>query len=258
MQLNFKLALLFVCVVGSPALAADLPMPGPGPVGLFKAPPVTPVFDWTGFYVGGNVGWGWTWTHLTDVGPDFPGPGVPATTQVFPLGTQNSFSENGFLGGGQIGYNYQIRQFVIGAEADFDATALKLNQSAGAFGGGTFTDPWTATLDARVGYAFDRALIYGKGGGAWMQEKYNLFAPDGSAANGTFNRWGWNVGFGLEYAIWRNLTLKAEYDYLNFGSQNQALTPNGIDLTTGSVTGDTNSSKLSASVVKVGVNWLFH
>jgi hypothetical protein len=59
-------------------------------------------------------------------------------------------------------------------EGDFDATALKLSRSAGAFGGGTFTDPLTGTLDARLGYAFDRALIYGKGGGAFMQEKYNL------------------------------------------------------------------------------------
>jgi outer membrane immunogenic protein len=257
MRLNLKLALLFACFAASPALAADLPPPVlPPPPAYLPAP--APVFNWTGFYIGGNVGWGWTYTNLTDVGPGFPGPGVPATTQVFPLGTQNNLSQNGFLGGGQIGFNYQINRFVVGVEGDFDATAIKHSESAGGFGGGTYTDPWTSTLTARVGYALDRALIYGKGGGAWMQEKYNLTAPDGSAATGTFNRWGWTAGIGFEYAVLRNLTVKAEYDYMNFGTQNQLLTPNALDLTTGNVTGDTNSSKLSASVVKVGVNWLFH
>lgn len=257
---SFAVAMIVSVAAASPVLAADLPSAGPPPA---KAPvafaPPPPPFTWTGIYVGGNIGWGWTSVTLTDVGPDFPGPGVPAATQVFPLGTQNSISQNGFLGGAQLGFNYQISQFVVGLEGDFDYTAIKNNQSAGVFGGANYTDPWTATFDARFGVALNRALLYGKAGGAWMQEKYNVTSGiDSSAMTGTFSRWGWTVGAGLEYAILDNLTAKVEYDFMDFGSQNQALTPNATDLVTGNVTGDTNKSQLTASVVKVGVNFLFH
>jgi outer membrane immunogenic protein len=113
-------------------------------------------------------------------------------------------------------------------------------------------------LAGRFGWAADRALFYGKAGGAYMQEKYSFSAIDGSAVTGTFNRWGWMVGAGIEYAVTDNVTLKAEYNYLNFGTQNQTLTPNATDLVTGTITGDPNDSKLTASLVKVGVNVLFH
>jgi len=91
-----------------------------------------------------------------------------------------------------------------------------------------------------------------------MQEKYNFNANDGSAVTGTFNRWGWMLGAGVEYAVLDNVTLKVEYNYLNFGTQNQTLTPNATDLVTGTITGDPNNSKLTANVVKAGVNVLFH
>jgi outer membrane immunogenic protein len=252
---SFALAMIASVAAASPVLAADLPSSAPPPprAPVAFAPPPPP-FSWTGIYIGGNIGWGWTDVTLTDTGPDFNIPPGP----VFPLGTQNTLSQNGFLGGAQLGFNYQISQFVVGLEGDFDYTAIDNNQSAGAFGGADYKDPWTATFDARFGVALDRALLYGKAGGAWMQEKYNVTAPDGSALTGTFGRWGWTVGAGLEYAILNNLTAKVEYDFMDFGSQNQSLTPNATDLVTGNVTGDANKSQLTASVIKVGVNFLFH
>jgi outer membrane immunogenic protein len=238
--------------VGAPiaAYAADLPPAAPPPMAPAYVP-APPPFTWTGIYVGGNIGWGWTSVNLTDTGPGPFG-------QVFPIGTQQSFNQNGFLGGAQVGVNWQFQQFVIGAEADFDATAIKLSQGAGGFGNGSYTDPWMSTFAARFGWAADRALFYGKAGGAYMQEKYNLTAPDGSAATGTFDRLGWMLGAGIEYAVTDNITLKAEYNYLNFGTSNQTLTPNATDLVTGTITGDPNDSKLTANVVKAGVNILFH
>lgn len=264
MQLQkFAFAALAI-IASSSAFAADLPPPPMAPV---QAPaafiPAPPPFTWTGWYVGGNLGWGWSNVNLTDVGaPTFP-PGQPLLSP----GTQNSLNQNGFLGGAQLGFNYQINQFVIGLEGDFDYTAIKNSQSAAFLGGGSYTDPWTSTLAARFGWAFDRALVYGKAGGAWMQEKYDLTAPTGSAATGTFNRWGWTVGAGFEYAIWNNVTAKVEYDFMDFGDQNQLLTANATDVAScavgapvGSVciSGDTSKSNLTASVVKAGVNVLFH
>ena len=243
------IAFALAAVAASPAVAADLPFPPPQ-----RAPAYLPVmpFSWGGVYVGGNVGWGWTNVDLTDIGPAGSGLG-----QVFPLGSTSSSSQNGILGGAQIGFNYQLGQFVIGAEGDFDATGIKNNQ--GSFGlGSTYTEPWTGTVTARLGWAVERALFYGKAGGAWMEEKYSVTAVDGSAISGTFNRWGWTVGAGFEYAVWDNVTFKVEYDYLGFGTANQTLTPNATELVNQTILYDANSAKLSASLVKGGINILFH
>ena len=84
-------------------------------------------------------------------------------------------SQNNFLGGAQIGVNWQFQQFVVGGEGDFlDATAIKNSQGAGGFGTGSYSNPWMSTFAARFGWAADHTLFYGKAGGAYMQEKYNL------------------------------------------------------------------------------------
>ena len=250
-----KLLTLAVAIaIGAPltAYAADLPMAPPPPP---MAPAfVPPPFTWAGIYVGGNIGWGWTNVNLTDTGPAPFGFGA-----VFPLGSTQSVSQNGFLGGAQVGVNWQFQQFVVGAEADFDATAIKNNQNNGGLGGfASYSDPWVSTFAARFGWAADHTLFYGKAGGAYMQEKFSGSFSDGSTVSGSFNRWGWMLGAGVEYAVTNNITLKAEYNYLNFGTQNQTLTPNATDLATGTFTFDSNNSKLTANVVKVGANFLFH
>jgi len=243
---------LAACVLAiSPAVAADLPQPF-----LQKAPPAfVPVFNWTGFYIGGNGGWGWSTSTQTDLGPGIFG-------QVFPIGSSTTLTQNGWLAGAQLGYNYQINQFVIGVDADFDATGITNSQSVTGLGPitgtATYKNDWMSTLTARFGWAIDRALIYGKAGGAWTRDNFNGSASDGSSVTGTFNRWGWTVGGGLEYAVWNNVTLKVEYDYMNFGTQNETLSYNATDIANQTITGDPVGNKLAISVVKAGVNVLFH
>ena len=91
-----------------------------------------------------------------------------------------------------------------------------------------------------------------------MEEKYSGSASDGSSLGGSFSRWGWVVGAGVEYAVTENFTLKAEYNYLDFGSTNQTLHPNATDIANGTITFDSNSSKLTANVVKIGANFLLN
>ena len=153
--LRVLLGLAGAAMFGGAALAADMGRP------VYKAPPAgaLPVsYDWTGFYVGGHVGYGWADKSWTD---------------AFGLGT--SHTADGFLGGGQVGFNYQINQFVLGVEGDVSWANLK-GDSTQVFGlaapvtqGFNSEVDWTATLTGRLGFAFDRWLVYGKGGAAWAE-----------------------------------------------------------------------------------------
>jgi outer membrane immunogenic protein len=246
MRLNFGLA-LFACFLASPAIAADLPPPPAPPprAPAVYAPIPAPIFTWTGFYFGANGGYGWSkWSDNFG----------------------DNISGRGALAGGQLGFNYQINQFVIGIDADADWSGMTGNIGAsatGPFGGvisATATDQnnFVSTFGARAGYAIDHALIYAKGGGAWTRDVLSVSVTNvgGAVASGssTNNRLGWMVGGGLEYAVTNNVTVKAEYDYLNFGSMNESVTISGGGLapTTGTV-----SSKLNMNLVKVGVSYLF-
>lgn len=243
----------------SPALAADLPQAAPPPprAPATYIPVAPPPFTWTGFYIGANGGWGWSKTDQTDAGPGIFG-------AVFPAGSTTSFSQNGWLAGGQIGFNYQINALVLGAEADFDASGIKVSQSVPAVPPSTlasnlsYKNDWMSTFAARFGVAADRALLYGKAGGAWTRDNYNATATDGSSATGIFDRWGWMLGAGIEIALTDNVTFKTEYNYLNFGTTNETLTFNSVDLVTGTIAADPNKAKLSINVVKAGINVLFH
>ena len=152
-------AALVALVAGGSAMAADLRVKP-----IYKAPPPVEVYNWTGFYIGGHVGWAWT-----------------DTTWVDPRSNANLISDNG-IGGGQVGFNWQTGAWVIGVEAQASWTHIRK--------GWTDPDPsppfWTkggrpvgvarvgTTVDhlgwiaGRIGYAFDRWLLFAKGGGAWL------------------------------------------------------------------------------------------
>jgi outer membrane immunogenic protein len=240
------LALVCSCVGASSVLAADLPPAAPPPMAPAYIPPPPP-FTWTGFYVGINGGYGWG-QDATDDG----------------MGNTPSLNSNGGLVGGTVGFNYQISQFVVGFEGDVDYSMMKYSLSApGTFGLGsatlTYKNDLVSTFAARFGFAADHALFYAKAGGAWTNESINITGSDivlGSlSGSNSFERLGWMVGGGFEYAFWNNLTFKAEYNFLDFGTKTENLTLNSS--TFGPLTASI-SSKLTASVVKVGINWLFN
>src|SRR5215203_124070 len=173
--------------------AADLPTRAAPPV--FAA---VPVFTWTGFYVGGNLGWGWRDDDNETV--VLTGPGIPAGL----VGTLNfdNGNDGNFTGGGQIGYNYQIGSFVIGAEADIQWADTDNNENVAFVPGAGFTGTfvpgvfnsnaadWWGSVRARVGFAIDQVLIYGTGGLAYTEDTT-----------------GWVLGGGVEFALPTNLNL---------------------------------------------------
>jgi outer membrane immunogenic protein len=189
----------------APAMAADL---GVRPV--YKAPTLTPsYYNWSGFYVGAHIGGAWADKDWT---------------QTFPTafaGNSASFRADGFIGGGQIGYNWQTGNWVFGLEAD----ASWSGQSGAAAQFPTaawtsFTDiNWFGTVTGRVGYAWDRVLIYGKGGFAWANEDHaQTFGVAAVSATST-THWGWTAGLGLEYAFGNNWSAKVEYNYIDLGTK---------------------------------------
>ncbi|MGB6567251.1 MAG: outer membrane beta-barrel protein, partial [Xanthobacteraceae bacterium] len=137
------------------AQAADLPMhPAPAPVAPVAYAP--PVYNWSGFYIGGHIGGGFENSTWTD-----------------PLsGASASFSDSGFLGGAQVGVNTQFNWFVVGVEGDFSWTSMIKGTSTDTAGNIMTTSPqWTSTVTGRVGAAFDRLLVYGKAGVALAEDE---------------------------------------------------------------------------------------
>jgi outer membrane immunogenic protein len=234
------------------AQAADLPVPAGPPA--YKAPVYgPPPFLWTGFYVGGNLGAAWSQATLNDLAP--------------PVGAGLNFGNpnaNGFfIGGGQVGANYQIESFVIGAEATFDWAANNHNSGPGMVTAiGTIrasaNDRWITTLAARFGVAIDHWLIYGKAGGGWVGVRNFALTNVGTGATVTIgnsnSNSGWLVGTGVEYALTPNWSAKLEFDYI--GLRNTSYTvPAGSPI----LPGDTfTSTGRAVYMLTGGVNYLFN
>jgi len=211
---------VFALGVGA-ASAADLGRPAAAPV-YAKAPPLDVPFSWTGFYVGGHVGW----AGIDD--------SQALSSPTFALTVPNSPS--GLIGGGHAGYNWQINQWVLGVETDFDGTSINSTYGIGApFVDTTGTErlDWQGSLRGRAGVAFDKALFYGTGGWA-----YGHFTDSYDTAGPTFhqsvssNRDGWTVGAGIEYAFLPNFTGRVEYRHTDWGTHtnnlNVFLAPPGV------------------------------
>jgi outer membrane immunogenic protein len=192
-----------------PAAAADI-----GNQPAYRAPTLTPsYYNWTGFYVGGHVGGAWA---DKDWSQTFPG-GAPFSSN----GT--SFSADGFIGGGQIGYNWQTGNWVFGVEGDVSWSGQSGSgvQAAPFTAWTSFTDVnWIGTVTGRVGYAWDRVLVYGKGGVAWANEDHSQAFNGVQVSSTSSTHVGWTVGLGLEYAFGNNWSAKIEYDYIDLGTKN--------------------------------------
>ena len=209
-----------IALTGSAALAADLPSRAPPPVYL----PPPPIFTWTGIYIGGQIGYAW-------------GTGSNNFNGVLPDGTVIATSvggtPNGVIGGANVGFNYQINQWVLGLEGTVDGTSLSNTAVASFPDGSSVSANSTADIQGsirgRLGVAFDRVLIYATGGVAFGGFNTNVALSDpndGIFVNGSRSntRVGWTVGGGIQYAVTNNWSVRAEYRYTDFGSINNGLT----------------------------------
>ena len=239
--------------LGQVAFAADLPA-NAAPVAYYKAP-VAHAYNWTGFYIGGHFGGAWGDKKWFE---DATGSG----TGVGPVGLlDGSYKVSGVLGGGQLGANYQTGWAVLGIEADISGAGINGSTASGAcfatIGGNQSCSTkinWLSTVTGRLGAAFDRTLVYAKGGFAWAHEKHENPFNFGGAANdtdvGNETRGGWTIGGGVEYAWAASWSVKLEYDYMGFGTRNVSFhDPAGG--------GYTEDIRQNLHVIKVGINYRF-
>jgi outer membrane immunogenic protein len=232
MMRKILLASVALAAVSAPALAADLPSRKYEPA----APVVyAPVFTWTGFYVGLNAGVGFSQSNNTTV-TDF-GPVTPGTY------TYSQGNNNGFVGGAQAGYNWQTGQFVFGVETDIQYADLGNKHDFGGYyyGGSSNNGNYFGTVRGRVGYAFDRALIYVTGGLA--------YGDIGGGIGNSSTKAGYTVGGGLEYAFTNNWTAKIEGLYVNIDRGNA--------IYYGPTYTVHESKNTDFGVVRVGLNYKF-
>lgn len=206
-------AVLAVLGFATAASAADMPARN-----YTKAPPMVAAFNWTGFYLGVNAGYGWV-----DTGGN-PG---------------------GFVGGGQIGYNWQAigSPLVLGLEADLQGADIDQTETVGGISSTTRAKAF-GTVRGRIGYAFDRAMIYATGGWAYTRTSLDLTGPGGSISSSDWSS-GWTLGGGLEYAFMGPWSAKLEY--LHVDSGDVTLTLAGVPVT----------GKYDMSVVRAGLNYRF-
>lgn len=191
--------------LGAAAFAADLPVPN-----YYSVPAAITPYNWAGPYLGGNFGYEWGWI------------------------SNNGTKPSGLAGGIQGGYNWQMGQFVAGAETDFQASG-----ASDTLAPWQFSNPWFGTLRGRAGVAVGNVLAFGTAGLA-----YGEVTAD-SVGNLSESRAsvGWVAGGGLEVGFAPRWSAKAEYLYLDLASRNYSLTG--------------TSNGLAANLIRLGVNYHF-
>jgi outer membrane immunogenic protein len=231
-------------LIGTPALAADLPMAAP----VYKAAPPVP-FSWSGFYIGVNAGYGWASSNWTFIDSFPPAPFSSA-----------KINSAGLLGGVEAGADHQFGNWVLGIGADFslinsDATSSTSTVLGTAVAAHSEID-WLATFTGRFGYALDRSLLYLKGGVAGAEFKDDILLTAGAAALDSAvqdnTRIGWTIGAGYEYAILDNWTARIEYDYLDFARKNEV-----FSFSSGTGIAIDHSIDRKIQLLKLGVDYKF-
>jgi outer membrane immunogenic protein len=211
------------------ASAADLAARPYGNAPLF----VDSVFNWAGFYIGGNVGGAWSTEQWANT----------ANTSLFgDLAPGQGFRQRGtgVFGGGQIGYNWQASNYVFGLEgtiAGLDNRGTAFNTVFGVVRDDQFSwrADWMATITGRAGYAVTNNLFYVKGGYAGVNNRLSVVdALPPVTGSGSQTQWhnGWTIGAGWEYGITQSWILGLEYDYATFESKSYQLAGTGPGLYT--------------------------
>lgn len=234
-----------------PALAADLPVGPPAQAPAAYVPAVTPVYNWSGIYLGINGGYGF---------------GDSKWSPAAPFVGTNNFNTDGGLVGGTVGVNFQSSSVVFGIEGDWDWAGISGNSSnttstidpagicgtAGALACTYQTSSnWLSTVRVRVGYAFDRVMIYATGGGAAGDVKATFTNPN-TGFSGTTNstEWGWTAGGGIEAALTDNITAKVEYLFVDLQNGDCDSTICGVVPAV--------PVSFDASLVRAGLNFKFN
>jgi len=202
----FAATLAALAVATSAAGAADFPR---GQAPLYPAPGPSGVYNWSGPYAGLNLGYEW---------------GKITNSVIEP---------SGFAGGGQLGYNWQSGQFVLGLETD-----LQLSGADDTFAPWKFSNPWFGTLRGRAGVAFNNILVYATLGLAYGDLKATSFALDETKTEP-----GWAGGIGAEYGFTPSWSAKVEYLYMDLASRSFSIT--GAD------------NGLHANMLRFGLNYHF-
>jgi outer membrane immunogenic protein len=272
-----RLILVAVCCAPTVAVAAD-----------FGAPPAP--YNWTGVYFGVNGGLGWDNAKTNYSYSSIPAPAPPGFEDVFGAGgplnvtgdtAVQSAIADGYLPlslgasantfgaiGAQFGYNYQVRQMVVGFEADLDWADGVRSTNFAAPPNGVITNVghqsaglhWLGTARLRAGYAFDRALIFATGGVAFGGIKAESSASQFDGANtdlfagsASGTKVGYALGGGVEYAVARNMSLKAEYLYYDFGKADYAVAAANT-IAEGEGLFVNASQRLDGSLLRIGLN----
>jgi outer membrane immunogenic protein len=265
-RLSLGVATLLSLVI-APAFAADMPV---------KARPaaVQAVDLWTGFYVGGNVGGAWAESDRTSSANTIFW--LPANVAILNATAPATLRGDGVVGGLQAGYNWQRGAFVVGVEADIDASSFKASHDTGILpdtggaGLGTYRfaytvkQDWLATIRGRAGFTVQNWLLYVTGGAAWTNISQTGHAEFISACGGgpacttnassSTTKLGWVAGAGFEYKLNRNWSVRAEYLHYDFGSTSANLP----DLGGFANSGFFQSINLKEDVVRVGANYTFN
>ena len=228
-----------------PANSADLGYPRSGGYKDYGEPIVVPAnfFSWTGFYLGGHLGYGWADSASTNRpdrgnGDAFDGLGGMET------------DPSGWLAGVTGGYNWHVDAFLFGLEGDLGYIGAE-DDERNPFGFATAEYGWYGTLTARIGYAQDRFLFYGKGGFAFADIENTAGAISGGAivledyTELSEVKTGWALGAGAEYAFNRNMSVRFEYLYMDFGTD----TSTNFD-------GDVFEHENDIHTVKVGLTYM--
>jgi outer membrane immunogenic protein len=218
-------------MVASAAIAADLPAKAP----IYKATPMAPSFTWAGFYMGIEGGGAWGRSRqrsdVTDV--------------------TNSFNLSGGLIGGEYGTNWQFGNWVLGMESDLSWTNLKGSTAELLIPGNIATtkQTWVGFDRGRVGYAWDRWMIFAAGGLAESTIEAYSMAAAGSISESKF-RLGWTAGGGVEWAFAPQWSAKVEYLFADFGSHTPYLNP-----VPAGFSNRANGVSLNENIVRVGINY---
>jgi outer membrane immunogenic protein len=268
-------ATLALCISTGCALAADLPSRKAPP--FLPPPPPSPL--WTGFYVGLNAGYTWSGSGLLlvqqgdgtsgSLGSSFGSAAAPAAASV-----------DGFIGGGQVGYNYQINSFVAGIEADIQGLAASNGHFHQSSPLPFAQDNWIArsvdylgTVRGRIGYlVMPTLLVYGTGGLAYGQANLSISGAQTVALAGTptnsfsgaysDTRVGWTAGGGAEWLFLPQWSAKVEYLYYDLGRASASVSPVSNTYVSGNagvVLGSpVPSSKFKGQIVRAGVNYHFN